>query len=42
MTGSVPAQGLNEYACVSMGLQFGEFAIDWLLVQGVIPDDERE
>jgi hypothetical protein len=42
MTGSTPVQGSNEYACVSIGLQFGEFAVDRLLVQGVIQDDERE
>ena len=41
MMGSIPVQGLNECACVSIGLQFGEFAVDRLLVQGVIPDDER-
>jgi len=38
---STHVQGLNEYACISIGLQFGEFAVDRLLVQGVIPDDKR-
>jgi hypothetical protein len=42
MTGSIPVQSLNEYPCVSIGLKFGEFAVDRLLVQVFIPDDERE
>jgi len=41
MMGSIPVQDLNEYACISIGLQFGEFAVDRLLVQGVLPDDKR-
>jgi hypothetical protein len=42
MTGSIPVQGLNECVCISIGLQFGEFAVDWLLVQRVVPTRQRE
>ena len=33
MTGSIPVQGLDEYACLSIGLKFGVFTVDRLLVQ---------